>query len=137
MADEVEYHMHRSGATNGSVSGRLIRYDAGEVLRAPKGELMHLPDSAYETRPVEPTSSTSSAVSGQGDGPTQTTESRRPWSIGDHKGAGHYYLLYEGDRVEKQGGDPALAGRGEENAKAKARRLNDEGVTLDDYLSSN
>ena len=53
MAD-VEYTMHRKGATWGAVSGRFRSWTYGETVTAPDGEFTHLSDPVYTARVIDP-----------------------------------------------------------------------------------
>jgi len=53
------------------------------------------------------------------------------WSLGESAGAGFYYALYDGERVEDESSRSGYntVGRGKDEAKAEIDRRNEEGVT--------
>jgi len=56
--DKVEYHFDRPGQTVGAVSGSRRSWQPGDVKTLPKGELDHVNDAHYQTRPLKPTPET-------------------------------------------------------------------------------
>ena len=53
MADKEKYLFKKKGATVGSVTGQYVRFTEGDELVLPSGELRHMSDRFYETRPLE------------------------------------------------------------------------------------
>lgn len=53
MSELVTYTMNHRGFTDGAVTGRQYRYDAGEAIEAPDGEFRHLPASDYKTSSLD------------------------------------------------------------------------------------
>jgi len=53
MADKQKYVFKKQGATRGDVTGQYVRFSEGDELVLPSGELRHMPDRFYETRPLE------------------------------------------------------------------------------------
>jgi len=97
----MTYVMHRTGSTTGAVSGRQIRYSAGDEIEAPEGEFAGLPDHAYEKRPTQ---------EGRGDVPRYIVEQSGPW-----------WTVVDTKTGEKVDGESA---RSKDEAQANADRLN-------------
>lgn len=57
--EKQEYHFHLPGQTMGAVTGSHRSWQPGDVKTLPKGELDHVNDAHYETRPLKPRESPS------------------------------------------------------------------------------
>jgi len=53
MPAPTEYMFHRRGMTRGAVTGRMHRYEEGDVIEAPKGEFRHVQTFMYTARVVD------------------------------------------------------------------------------------
>jgi hypothetical protein len=103
----IEYTMHTSGTTRGQATGSVRVFRAGDVFTAPKGELKHMPDSAYSTRVMTPKDSPRYVVrEGQ----------QGWWKVIDTESGGPP----PGDPVEGE------SARTKAEAQANASRLNDQ-----------
>lgn len=62
------------------------------------------------------------------------TEEEGEWSLGESVGAGYYYALFAGKRVENEETTSGLdtVGKGKEEAQAEIDRRNEEGVLPSD-----
>jgi hypothetical protein len=98
MAEKVEYRFQKTGATRGNATGRYLRWDEGDCRTLPKGELDHMGDRFYETRPLKPDSDTQAPNDGI-----------------EHTGAGWYQVRIGGEVVDKV--------RGQEEAQARYEEL--------------
>lgn len=100
------YVMQTRGGTHGAETNQWRSYEPGDKIEAPKGEFRHLSDGAYETRPMQPENSSSEAE----------------LELGEHKGAGYYYVRKGGERLTRDG-EPITVGQGEDEARQQLSNI--------------
>lgn len=117
MADKVEYHFQQPGMTEGQ-SGTMRTWEAGETQVLPEGELSHVPDRHYETRPLEPDEDGSDE-----DREGYETRPLEPEGTGiEHHGGAYYKIRIGGEIVTGDDGE-ALTVRGKDAARDKLQDL--------------